>query len=370
MRGAGFDPAQCRQRSRCGKSCSSPLSCVTNELQRQAGGNGGLRVRDVSRRYLQQWHVENLGAGSKRVSQKWWDGVLDELSGGGGGGAAEGRQGSGSESTATAAAAAREEVDEVHMEAAAVDNARGKLPTTQAACKSSPLYVLPTQLPARQQVRPSSRPVGYLNGKPIHNRSDVSDLLSRRDWLRKRARVVLAAAVAAPFKTVAARRRPLRMHGGVVPQSQPGAGDRVELYGDWQTEPYRAPAAVGARVPRNAYGNWELWQRRPEFLPRGCRYIDMPYIGSSARDVGVDYVEAVIDFEYRASANKSMPKVSGIIVCAEDAGRVLAQHEQRTAAREAKEQKKRDAEVLRLWRELIVAAERREYVFAEYSGGD
>lgn len=40
----------------------------------------------------------------------------------------------------------------------------------------------------------------------------------------------------------------------------------LEIFGYWQTQPYEPPTAENGIVPRNAYGNVELF--KPEMLPK------------------------------------------------------------------------------------------------------
>jgi hypothetical protein len=45
-------------------------------------------------------------------------------------------------------------------------------------------------------------------------------------------------------------------------------GQPLEVFGKWQTEDYQPPTAENGIVPRNAYGNVELF--KPCMLPIGC----------------------------------------------------------------------------------------------------
>jgi xeroderma pigmentosum group C-complementing protein len=45
----------------------------------------------------------------------------------------------------------------------------------------------------------------------------------------------------------------------------------LELYGIWQTDEYDPPTAVGGKVPRNEYGNVELF--KPCMLPKGTVHL-------------------------------------------------------------------------------------------------
>lgn len=48
----------------------------------------------------------------------------------------------------------------------------------------------------------------------------------------------------------------------------------VSLYGDWQTERYRPATAQDGVVPRNEFGNVEMF--KPWMLPVGCSHVDLP----------------------------------------------------------------------------------------------
>ena len=37
--------------------------------------------------------------------------------------------------------------------------------------------------------------------------------------------------------------------------------ERIPLFGLWQTTLYKPPPVVNGKIPRNSYGNWELWTR-------------------------------------------------------------------------------------------------------------
>lgn len=49
----------------------------------------------------------------------------------------------------------------------------------------------------------------------------------------------------------------------------------LEIFGRWQTEQYEPPIAVDGKVPRNEYGNVELF--KPCMLPRGTVHLQCMY---------------------------------------------------------------------------------------------
>jgi len=70
----------------------------------------------------------------------------------------------------------------------------------------------------------------------------------------------------------------------------------LELYGFWQTKMYEPPFAENGRVPRNEFGNVELFQ--PCMLPIGCVHIKgCPNLNRVCRKLNIDCVAAVVGFD-------------------------------------------------------------------------
>ena len=46
----------------------------------------------------------------------------------------------------------------------------------------------------------------------------------------------------------------------------------LDVFGEWQTDPYIPPPAVDGKVPRNEFGNVELFQM--SMLPLGTTYLE------------------------------------------------------------------------------------------------
>lgn len=73
---------------------------------------------------------------------------------------------------------------------------------------------------------------------------------------------------------------------------------KVSLYGQWQTEPYRPPPAVGGVIPRSDYGSVDLWNGDEKLLPAGTVYLNPREGGSkiaaAAKALGVDCAPAKV----------------------------------------------------------------------------
>ena len=68
-----------------------------------------------------------------------------------------------------------------------------------------------------------------------------------------------------PYKVVTARPKWDRMTGTCI-KDRP-----LEIFGLWQTDVYEAPPAENGKVPRNEYGNVELF--KPWMLPKGTVHL-------------------------------------------------------------------------------------------------
>ena len=87
------------------------------------------------------------------------------------------------------------------------------------------------------------------------------------------------------------------------------------LYAEWQTQIFTPPPVVDGHVPRNAFGNVDLFV--PSMLPAGGVHIPHPGAARAAKQLGVSYAGAVVGFEFRRF--RSLPKMAGIVVPAESA---------------------------------------------------
>lgn len=87
----------------------------------------------------------------------------------------------------------------------------------------------------------------------------------------------------------------------------------LPLYGDWQTEWYKAPTAENGVVPRNEFGNVELF--KPWMLPKNSVHLDLPGSYALARRLNIDAPHAVVGFEFPRC--RAVPVMSGVVVCKE-----------------------------------------------------
>lgn len=166
----------------------------------------------------------------------------------------------------------------------------------------------------------------------------------------------------------------------------------MELFGKWQTTPYDPPQAKNGIVPRNEYGNVDLFKQC--MLPKGTVHIDREYfyfilnnfektknfsiqtinfilvpgLARVAKKLKIDCVPAIVGFQF--GGRGAMPMNQGFVVCEEfeDIVREAWEKEQIEIEKRAKE--KRYKRIWGNWRKLIRGLLIREKVKAKYLSVD
>ncbi|KAE8974119.1 hypothetical protein PR003_g27025 [Phytophthora rubi] len=203
------------------------------------------------------------------------------------------------------------------------------LPTSVEGFRKHHLYCLERHLGQLECLHPR-KVVGLFNGQPVFLREHVQPLRSAFKW-RRLGRVVKESEREKPAKW--------QSRGG-DPSSKPaddsddsgdgdgkpgGTGTSLALFGLWQTTEFEPPPMVDGRVPKNQYGNLEVWS--PAHVPRGAVHLRLPRIDAIAESLGIDFAPAVVGFEVRNG--RTMPKVAGIIVAQSCEAALLDAHAER-----------------------------------------
>ncbi|OAD60084.1 DNA repair protein complementing XP-C cells like protein [Eufriesea mexicana] len=283
-------------------------------------------VKDVTRRYCSQWLTVTR---KQRVDEKWW---LETLS-------------IWKEKNTAISRAEDEMLLQKELEQ--------PLPKTIGECKGHPLYVIQKHLLKFEALYPPECvPLGHIStGDAIYSRHCVHTLCSRETWLKK-ARVVKPNQEA--YKIVKARPKYDKLSGMKIRDSA------LELFGEWQTMEYEPPVAKDGIVPRNEYGNVDLFKMC--MLPKGTVHINRLY--RIARKLNIDCAPAVVGFNFGPMG--AVPAIEGYVVCSEyeDTLREAWEAEQIEAAKRAKE--KREKRVYGNWKKLIHGLFIRERLAAKY----
>ncbi|EGD73843.1 hypothetical protein PTSG_12336 [Salpingoeca rosetta] len=119
---------------------------------------------------------------------------------------------------------------------------------------------------------------------------------------------------------------------------------------EWQTRPFERSRVQDGQIPVNQHGNVELFH--PAMLPIGAVHMaDRPGIAKVARQLGVEYADAVVGFEF--SSGRTVPKKNGIVV-AEHAAPLLEEAWVATQQHKLQQQvEARQQRIVSLWERLV-----------------
>ena len=185
------------------------------------------------------------------------------------------------------------------------------IPTSLTKVKNHPLYVIEKHLLKYEGIYPKRERdiVGTIvSGRErerhnVYPRSHVHLLHTEDRWMRE-CRKVKESEREKPYKRVkkllsmAARRKRHQMAvlgGGKGEREMREREEKADLYGIWQTDLWRPPAAKGGTVPRGSRNNVELWTEK--HLPEGCVHLNLPRISLACRKLKIDYAPAMTGFE-------------------------------------------------------------------------
>uniref|UniRef100_A0A8D8MUC5 DNA repair protein complementing XP-C cells homolog n=1 Tax=Culex pipiens TaxID=7175 RepID=A0A8D8MUC5_CULPI len=279
-------------------------------------------LQDVSGRY---WWKSEMAARHQRVTEKWLRPVLHRFD--------------------RRRKVMRDLVDQLQFRQL---RTRAPIPEKLSEFKNHPSYCLKRDLLKFQAIYPpDAPPLGFFHGgEPIYGRECVHTLHSREVWLRHAKTIRLRES---PYKVVMSklRREPTQL----------------ELFGHWQTEEYVPPEPRDGKVPRNAYGNIEIFKEC--MLPRGAVHLKQPNISRICRRLNVDYAPTVVGFGVHAGGNH--PVFEGIVICREFEQRVLDEYERDLVEQEHRKREKRERRIYDNWRKLIKGLLIRSRLRAKYN---
>lgn len=290
-------------------------------------------ARDVTRRYTKAYNAKTR---KQRVEcttggQKWWRKSMRAY-----------RRAWVSDS---------DQIEDTELAAA---EAREPMPKNIADFKDHPIYALERHL-RRNEVLTSThasgkvaagRDSGTPGGKKMENvyrRRDVKIARSADAWYRLGREVKMGEQ---PIKTVAPKGK--CEDGDGEDNVDEGAG--TNLYTEDQTGLYVAPPIVNGRVPKNSFGNLDVYV--PSMVPKGGVHLPYDEASRAARLLGIDYADALTGFEFRGRHGTAVLK--GVVVAIEYCEAVEAIIEGFADEHAREEEQRRTFAALRMWRHFIM----------------
>lgn len=121
---------------------------------------------------------------------------------------------------------------------------------------------------------------------------------------------------------------------------------------------YEAPPVVKGRVPKNVYGNLDIYA--PTMVPAGGSHILHPETARAARTLGIDYSDAVTGFSFKGRHGTAV--INGAVVATEFREAVEEVLHAFEDEMEDEEAHRRSSESLRLWKRLLTGLRIRERI--------
>lgn len=313
------------------------------------------------------------------------------------------------------------------LESAILETSEKKIPipTSVAAFKTHPKYILLSQLGKTQVLSPLAKPRGLFKGQLIYLREDVADLKTERQW-RKSLKVVRAGEE--PFKVVPVQGRKGDKGGEVATEGE--TKREMKLFATWQvqaaensplervldltdfgTEDAAAnngiidlsedtciPGTVDSRnnnkdttlkdpkdnssslnsgshvvitekIPTNEHGNIEVWDADPRWVPKGAVYLPDSNTKAVAEELGLQFVPALTGFSKETRGwdrTVTKPVIQGGVVLERDL-EVLVKELRRKELEKAKMvAERRETKAVKNWRRLVQLKLSREKLRIQY----
>lgn len=351
------------------KSLEPPASdrdnCMTYVIGFEADGS----AKDVTRRYAKAYNsktrkmrVDGLSpptetnvVTARSPGERWWRRTMRRF-----------------------AKAFPTDVDQIEDTELAAAEAREPMPRNVADFKDHPVYALERHLRRHEVLVPGAQPAGTVGAgskgllERIYRRGDVRIARSREKWYRL-GRVVRVGEE--PVKMLPKRKVRRGMwddeesEGEREEELDP---DMVGLFGEElvrdgtpvymfeQTDEYVPDPVRGGRVPRNRFGNVDVYV--PSMVPLGGAHVLHDRAAQAAFILGVDYAPALTGFKF--SGRKGTAVLSGVVVpaeCEEGVRAVIAALGDLEAEMEA-ERKARA--LLGMWKRFLMKLRIRQQVWA------
>ncbi|KAI0541908.1 hypothetical protein GGR58DRAFT_527709 [Xylaria digitata] len=321
-------------------------NCMTYVVSFEEDGT----ANDVTRRYAKAYNAKTRKMRFESAlsnGERWWRKALRAYSRG-----------------------YKSDLDQIEANELAATEAREPMPRNMADFKDHPIYALERHLRRHEVLVPNATPSGTVGAgskaplEKVYRRRDVKLARSREKWYRL-GREVRPDEIPVKFLT-----KLPKVHNDILSDEahELGEGETngTPIYTMDQTEVYKAPPVLNGKVPKNRYGNLDLYV--PSMVPEGGVYIADDLGARAAFILGVDYAPALTGFQY--SGRKGTAVLRGVVVAVENEEAVRAIIDGIKDQDVEMQRERRCREVLRMWRLLLMNLRIRERIWAGVDSDD
>lgn len=254
-------------------------------------------ARDVTRRYAKAFNAKTrkLRVESTRNGERWWTRALRFYE-----------------------KPILEDRDEAEVSELTAKVAGEPMPRNVQDFKDHPIYALERHLRRNEVVHPK-RVIGQVSlGKsgskkqalePVYRRTDVHACRSADGWYRLGRDIKVGEQ---PLKRVRANRNKFSINDDDDDDDDDGITE-IPVYARFQTDVYKPPPVVQGRIPKNVYGNLDIYT--PTMVPSGGVHVNHPVASQAAKILGIDYADAVTGFDFKGRHGTAV--IRGVVIASE-----------------------------------------------------
>lgn len=299
-------------------------------------------ARDVTKRYTKAFNAKTrkTRVESTKDGENWWANVMNHFE-----------------------KPFPEDRDQVETSELTAKAAAEPMPRNIQDFKDHPIYALERHLRRNEVIHPK-RATGQVEVskssskknvmEPVYRRADVHVVRSADGWYRLGRDIKMGEQ---PLKRVIAA----VSRNETMEEDEEFAPVQTPLYAIHQTELYRPPPVVRGKIPKNGYGNLDVYV--PSMIPPGAFHLKHPEAARAARIIGVDYAEAVTGFDFKGRRGTAV--FNGIVVAIEYRDALQEVLRCMEDEKMQAELDRRTQEALRLWthflRKLRIAEKVKQY---------
>lgn len=290
-------------------------------------------ARDVTRRYTKSYNAKTRKnrVESTKDGEKWW-----------------------AETMRIFEKPFMEDRDQVEIGELTAKSGAEPMPRNVQDFKDHPVYALERHLRRNEVIYPK-RVIGQValskSGsknqvlEPVYRRADVHTVRSADGWYRLGRDIKVGEQ---PLKRVTLNRNKIsRINADDEDRDEPV---ETPLYAAFQTELYKPPPVVNGRVPKNAYGNLDVYV--PSMVPPGGFHLKHPEAARAARILGIDYADVVTGFDFKGRHGTAV--FNGIVAANEYREALEDVLKGLEDERIQEELDRRSEQALRLWKLFLV----------------
>ncbi len=223
--------------------------------------------------------------------------------------------------------------------------------------KQSAEFVLERHLKREEALLPDAPPVKVFRAKAkggeaveesVHLRKNVVNVKSAETWHKQGRAPILGER---PLKRVPYRAATTNRRREIA-EAEAATGEKAlqGLYSFEQTEWIIPNPIENGVIPKNEYGNIDLFVEH--MCPEGA--VHVPYRGAVkvCKRLEIDFAEAVVDFEF--GHRMAVPVIQGVVIAQEYHDQVMEELAKDETERSRKEDEKRRAAALSMWRKMVM----------------